>query len=175
MDFILEAIKCFGLNYESPQVSALLTTQAAHQFDKKPNDGCQFAISKEGGFDLLFKNINLVGGKQNRVLACIYIFGTGVDNHKQFSSALPLGLQWTDKRKDVIAKHMPSRTWVIGEGRVAVDSTFPDGEKSDTWVTPDFNLHVNYHDDGHIDRLQIVPYKALEIEDEWKKRPLGKI
>ena len=170
MDFIAEAVKCFGLNYESPQISALLATQASHKLDK-PSDGSQFAISKDGGFDLLFKNINVDGGKQNRVLACIFIYSAGVDKHKQFPGTLPLGMQWTDKRAAIVAKNLSNRTWVIGEGRVAVDSAFSDGKKSDTWVTPDFNLHINYHDDGRIYQLSVQPRQALNIESEWKKTP----
>lgn len=158
------------MSYDDPKVVAALASQPGHKLDK-PSDGSQFVVSKEGGFDLLFEDRNIESVKQNRVLCCVYLYGNSSQKRKTFAGVLPMGFRWSATRSDLINSGLPNRTWVVGEGRVAVDANFSDEDKSDTWITPAFNLHASYRADCLLDSLQLAPSKELRIEDEWKKTP----
>jgi len=168
MNFLDELSLCFGLALDAPQVTALLNTQAPYRADK-PSDGCQYVISKPGGFDLLFKDAEQVAGKRaHRVLIAAFLYADGADKHRAFASELPYGFAITDTRAALLAKRMPDRTWAIGEGRVSVTHPQP---HSDTWVGERFDLSSQYWDDGRVHHFQIAQHKPMDPSKEWKAPP----
>jgi hypothetical protein len=161
-----DAVTLFGKTYDSPDVSEFLAQQPAHKFGK-PSDGRQDLTCKPGGFDFVFEDKNAGGGRrQNRSLTAIFLFNEGVDKHVQCRWPLPFGFSFHDQRASLIAKRLPDRTWVIGEGRVPLNHPKPD---SDTWACDAFNLIADYLDNGtKLSSFCIVPPKPLNIADEWK-------
>jgi hypothetical protein len=148
--------------------SVALTVMPPHKLDR-PSDGSQFAISKEGGFDLLFQDVDPEKShRQTRVLTGLFVFAEGVDKHREFRGPLPFGFAFDDERDTLIRKHAPSRTWVIGKGRVSVNHPNPD---SDAWETSGFNLHAQYGEGGRVRWFQIGLPVALLPENEWKPEP----
>jgi hypothetical protein len=168
MNFVTDAVKCFGQPYDSEGLTVLLTAMPPHKLDR-PSDGSQFAISKEGGFDLQFQDADPEKNhRQTRVLTGLFVFAEGVDKHREFRGPLPFGFAFEDERSTLIRKHAPSRTWVIGKGRVSVDYPNPD---SDAWETPEFNLHAQYDEDGRVRWFQIGLPVPLLLENEWRPEP----
>jgi hypothetical protein len=155
MSLIKDVVELFGASITSTEIAAFLSTQPQHRVDK-PSDGDQYILSREGGFDLLFREIPSAPRRhpQYRTLAAIFLYSSGADRHMEFSGQLPFGFSFRDSRQDLIAKRHPDRTWVIGRGRVPV--TYPN-PSSDSWCTKSFNIHVRYWDDGRVHSFQLTP------------------
>lgn len=165
MRFVFDAIGCLGHAYADAELSALLDAMLEHKLDL-PSDGTQYAISKAGGFDLLFEDADPgKSHRQMRVLTGIFLYADDVDGHRSFQGELPFGFTLHDSRRALIAKRPPSRTWVIGEGRVRADHPQPD---SGAWETPDFNLHATYCDDGEVRWFQNGLPVTLSAVNEWR-------
>ena len=171
MNFLDELSRCFGKSLDAPELTALLNTQAPYRADK-PSDGSQYVVSKPGGFDLLFKDEQPVAGKRaHRVLVSIFLYAEGADQHRAYAGELPYGFSITDTRAALIAKRMPERTWVIGEGRVSVDHPAPD---SDRWSGEVYDLSTQYWDDGRVHHFQLTPHVVADPSREWKAPPTWK-
>jgi hypothetical protein len=166
MEFIDSVVKLFGRTINDPDVVALLSQYPSAR-TQKPNDGCQFVVCREKGFDLEFS-----GGRMptDRKLTQLFLYSDKVDGHQQFCGALPFGFRFMQTHRELVSICNPDRTWVIGEGRVQAAHSAPD---SATWVTEEFNLFASYSK-GSIQalRFQIGPHKPLDIDREWKPAPI---
>ncbi|MDH4992098.1 hypothetical protein QEZ48_14860 [Aquamicrobium lusatiense] len=157
----------FGRRYDDPEVVQALAALPPHKAER-PSDGAQYIVSKDGGFDLLFEDSETrgAGNRQNRTLTAIFLFNEGVDGHSRFDGAIPLGFAFEDRRAGLIAKSLPERTWVIGEGRVDVNHFAPD---HDSWIMGDLSLSADYGRDG-----SSIRYFTIQIpsdEPEWTPEP----
>jgi len=155
MTFINDVEKLFGAPITSAEIAAFLATQPEYRVGKQ-SDGDQHIISKEGGFELAFREIPSASRRhpQYRSLAAVFLFSSGAEGYKEFSGQLPFGFSFRDSRQNLIVKRQPDRTWVIGRGRVPV--TYPN-PSSDSWRTESFNIHVHYFDNGRIQSFQLTP------------------
>ena len=162
MDFILKVVSLFGLTIDDPKVEVFLADYPTLKKDK-PSNGNQYVIGKDYGFDLLFE-----GGRmpKSRFLEVLFLYSDKVDKHKGYEGELPLGFKFMQTHAELVAIKEPDTTWVIGEGRVPSSHPAPD---SATWITPEFNIFVVYLNDSiKMHRMQISPYKPLDIANEWK-------
>jgi hypothetical protein len=167
IDFCARIVALLGCSYDDPDLQALLARCPPHKLGK-PSDGSQYAVSKPGGFDLLFEDADPERGhRQARVLRGAFLFNAGADGHHGFAGDLPFAFTFADSRAALIAKRTPARTWVIGRGRVAMDHPAPD---SDIWQEAGFNLHASYGD-GRITHFYLCSPAPLREEDEWKPEP----
>lgn len=162
MSFVKDVAKLFGASIASTEIATFLSTQPQHRVGEQ-SDGDQYILSLEGGFDLLFCEIPSAPRRhpQYRTLAAIFLFSSGAEKHKEFSSQLPFGFSFQDSRQDLIAKRQPDLTWVIGRGRVPV--TYPN-PSSDKWRTESFNISARYWDDGRAHSFQLTPPAELTCE-----------
>ncbi len=157
----------FGQPVDSDGIRAWLDALPSHRLEK-PSDGNQYLVCREGGIDLLFHDPEAVAGRrQQRVLACIFLYAEGSDRHAQFAGTLPFGFRFSDDRAALLARRAPVRTWVIGRGRVPVTHPDPD---HDTWQSDRIDLTAVY-DAGRVLRFQIEPFQPLDEAQEWKAPP----
>jgi hypothetical protein len=118
MGFVEDAAKLFGASIISAEVAAFLAPHP-HQVDK-PSDGDEYVISKEHGFDLLFREADTAPKRapQYRTLAALFLYSAGTEKHQEFVGELPFGFSFHDSRQELVAKHTPDSTWVNGRGRM---------------------------------------------------------
>lgn len=162
MAFIPKIIELFGAAINSPEVEAFLTTLPVHRIQEQ-SDGCQYVVSKEGGFDLLFKETPDAPRRlpQYRVLVAAFLYSKGADKHQAFFDVLPSGFSFEESRQDLLAKRLPEMSWVIGRGRVPASHPDPD---SDAWQMTGFNLHASYDDNRRVHTFQVLPPREFTAE-----------
>ncbi|WP_460530001.1 hypothetical protein [Chitinimonas naiadis] len=167
MDFVQKIAQLFGSAINSPEIADFLATLPTHRIQEQ-RDGCQYLVSKEGGFDLLFEETPDAPRRlpQYRVLVAAFLYSDGADQHKAFFDQLPLDFSFQDSRQDLHAKRAPDMTWVIGRGRV--QASYPD-PSSDAWQTTEFNLHARFRDDKRVYSFQILPPRPLP--QKWHHPP----
>lgn len=160
-------LRLFGKRYDDPEVVEALAALPPHKADR-PSDGAQYIVSKQGGFDLLFEDAHTrgAGNPQNRTLAAIFLFNAGVDDHSRYDGPVPMNFSFDDCRAGLIAKAVPERTWVIGEGRVDISHPAPD---HDRWLMGGLALSADYGKDGSSIRCFTIHLPS--DEPEWTPEP----
>lgn len=153
----------FGLTYDDAAVSRFLAGQPPHTA-QRPSDGRQYIVCKAGGFDLLFEDpVNRgAGNRQIRKLEAIFLYDGDVHGHRQYPGVLPCGFSFDDTREDLIGKRAPSRTWVIGEGRVPIEHPEPD---HDQWEVEGLTVSAVYGPGG--ERVLYFQVGLPSDEPEW--------
>ncbi len=165
-DFVSELVSLFGRFYEDAALQKLLAKAPGHVLGR-PADGTQFAVCKEGGFDLTFSDRETEKNHhQRRILYGMFLFNSGEEKHRRFTGILPFGFNFEDTHQALVKKKPSTRTWVIGKGRVPADHAKPD---SDTWHTPLFNLTASYNGSS-IANFYFGPSLALDKATEWKPK-----
>jgi hypothetical protein len=151
--------RLFGEHYDSTIVQEFLSQAPPHKI-QKPSDGSQYVVCKQGGFDLLFEDLNAGGrgNKQDRRLGAIFFYNSGSDKHERYIGSFPYEFTFDDMRTGLIKKCQPFRSGVIGEGEVPVTFPFP---SMDIWKVGEFELSAHYYSDTHeIHRFQLQPMEA---------------
>ncbi|MDU0372634.1 hypothetical protein ACFPAF_19690 [Hymenobacter endophyticus] len=85
------------------QITSQIFQKFVNEINEQPEiarfDDVYYYIFKYKGLDFLFDNSDAV--------KCVFLYSESVDNHRQFQSKLPLGLTFSDTRKDVEKKLGP--------------------------------------------------------------------
>lgn len=164
---IVSLLRLFGRRYDDPEVVKALAALSPHKAER-PSDGAQYIVSKGGGFDLLFEDLETrgAGNRQDRTLAAIFLFNEAVEGHNRFAGDVPMGFTFEDGRAGLVAKSPPERTWVIGEGRVDVGHPSPD---HDRWQLGDLFLSADYDKDGS--SIRYFTIQRPSDEPEWVPDP----
>ncbi len=115
-----DLIEILGLNLESNKVQEFL--QANGIFEDYVSDDDIYKISYELGVDLLFKS---------KELDSIFLYTSGKDGHKKYGGSIPIGMDFSFSREELIFSHQPERSWKIGLGEV--EKAYPN-PSHDRWV-----------------------------------------
>jgi len=116
----------------------------------KPDGGSRYAVAKQAGFDILVERPEGAKRGAPMVVHTIFLYAEGRSKHLQYLKP-PYGLSFTTRADCLKALPKPTRSWVIGKGKVPLSTKRVD---HDLWSIDGLFVSADYDDDLNVTSIQ---------------------